>query len=327
MLHAASHTGFRLVPRRSRAIGGAVVSAAVLAGCGGGHGAAGQSRTASPAAVARAAAVCVPRTGSDLAAPGPFRVRTTHGTLVRRDTGGSLRRIDPTIWYPLGRSRCRLPLVLLSHGVHGAPGRYAPFAAHLASQGFVVLGPHHPDREAEGADEGAERVADLTFLLDHLGTVERRLAPQLEGAIDGRRVGVLGHSFGAYAAGALAAEDRRVVAVMGMAGGTDPGTAAAIHAPTLAVAGGSDHLVPVAHVQAFADALPASTPHGFMDIAAARHTSFRCADVRVCGLLERTASAFFFTYLARVPGATAPLDPARVGGPGVSLTTVGMPPR
>ena len=87
----------------------------------------------------------------------------------------------------------RLPsgdLTLLSHGVASSPDRYARLAVHLAGQGFVVLGPHHPDGDSRGFDEGSERVDDLSYLLDHLDPAPQGLAPGLRGRVKGQAVGV-----------------------------------------------------------------------------------------------------------------------------------------
>jgi dienelactone hydrolase len=167
----------------------------------------------------------------------------------------------------------------------------------------------------------------VRYLLDHLDAVASRLAPALRGRLDARAVGGLGHSFGGYAVSALAARDGRVKALMVMAGGTDPGTAQRIRVPTLALAGGRDHLIPVSRVQAFEAAIPASIPHGLLVIADSGHTGFRCDTPAICEVLERSASALFLTYLAGLRDAAWPLDPARVDDARVKLTTVGMPPR
>jgi predicted dienelactone hydrolase len=222
---------------------------------------------------------------------------------------------------------CRYDLILLSHGVSSSPDRYAVLAVHLASQGFVVLGPHHLDGASRGFDEGTERVDDLSYLLDHLDGVLQRLAPRLRGRVNGRAVGVAGHSFGAFTGAALTARDSRVKAAMIMAGGSDPSEAAAIKVPTLAVAGGADPLVPIERVRGFADAIPATTPHAFAVIAGAGHTAYgnRCVNFGTCAIVARTASAMFLTYLAGVPGASGPLEPPHPS-PRVTITAVGMPP-
>jgi len=323
--------------RRGAALALALGTATLVAACGSGGptAAAPVSRVRSSAGrdPAAAATACTPRIGRGLAAPGPFAVRRVHAALSRPVSGSSgTRRIDPTMWFPRAAAAgaapgCRYDLILLSHGVSSSPDRYSGLAAHLASQGFVVLGPHHPDGASRRFDEGTERIDDLSYLLDHLDAVLQRLAPGLQGRVNGQAVGVAGHSFGAFTGAALAARDHRVKAALIMAGGSDPAMAAAIKVPTLAIAGGADPLVPIERVRGFADAIPATTPHGFAVIAGAGHTAYgdRCVNFGTCSIVARTASAMFLTYLAGVPGASGPLEPPHPA-PRVTLTAVGMPP-
>jgi carboxymethylenebutenolidase len=66
--------------------------------------------------------------------------------------------------------------------------------------------------------------------------------------IDTQRIGVLGFSLGGYLAMALAVEDRRIRAVIELAGGLPPGWEDQVSkdmAPALLLHGGSDRVVPV----------------------------------------------------------------------------------
>jgi predicted dienelactone hydrolase len=116
------------------------------------------------------------------------------------------------------------PLILFSHGFGGSKGAFSTIARHWAGQGYVVIQPTHADglgrrdgdRNAAGGRPGrlgaggllagindpnrvADRVADLMLVLDSLAEIEKT-TPALEGRIDAKRVGVGGHSFGAYTA-------------------------------------------------------------------------------------------------------------------------------
>jgi predicted dienelactone hydrolase len=223
---------------------------------------------------------------------------------------------------------CRSALILFSHGHEGRPSDYSTLLAHLASEGFAVLAPHHPDAQHPGHDEIAERPGDLRYLLDHLTPVAERLNPGLATHIDRRRVGTAGHSFGGYTAASLAATDRRIRADLVMAGGTRTRVARTIRVPTLALAGADDRLITANQVGVFAASLPAGTPHGFLVIRGAGHDAYGddCARRRTCAIAATYATSFFLTYLDGVRGAGGPLDRRQLRDARLSLRTTGMPP-
>ena len=304
----------------------------VLAGCGGGGSRAAEDRP--PPAAARTAAgarvnpcVAVPR---DLAASGPYAVRRAGVRLARHSAlARGPRRVDPVVWYPAGGAArgCRFPLILFSHGHNGSPASCASLCGHLAGLGFVVLAVSHPDRRTRRPDQGPERVEDLVFLLDHLPLVWRRAEPALGGRVDTGAIGAAGHSFGGRTAAELASQDGRVGALMTMAGGADRASTALIRAPTLMVAGGADTVDPARLSEASARALPRTTPHALLVIAGAGHGALAggCAGAGTCAVLRRAGAALFITHLAHRRGAGAPLDPARVRDPRLTLTVAGMP--
>jgi predicted dienelactone hydrolase len=247
-----------------------------------------------------------------LASRGPYAVRRAAAPL-RRHSGAvrGPRRLDPTVWYPGGPPPhgCRFPLILFSHGHNGSPAGCSRLCAHLASEGFVVLAPVHADRATATRAQGPERVEDLLYLLDHLPAVWRRLAPGLAGRVDGRAVGVAGHSFGGRTAAELASQEPRVKALMTMAGGADRAATALIRAPTMMLAGGADTIDPAPLSAASYRALPRATPRALLVVAGAAHGAFTdgCAAARVCPLVLRAASALFVGALAHRPAAFAAL--------------------
>jgi predicted dienelactone hydrolase len=116
------------------------------------------------------------------------------------------------------------PLLVFSHGFGGNKDAFSPVSRHWASHGYVVIQPTHADglgrrggdRNAPGtwpARRGAggllaglndpnriaDRIADLVLILDSLAEIAKA-TPGLEGRIDAKRIGVGGHSFGAYTA-------------------------------------------------------------------------------------------------------------------------------
>ena len=151
------------------------------------------------------------------------------------------------ITYPAARGS--FPLIIFSHGAGGSKDGYAELTRYWASHGYVCIQPTHSDslslRKREGPislrdivgsavrdSKGWEgRPRDVSFVIDSL--VEMAvLAPQLKGKIDRRRIGVGGHSYGAYTAQLIGGAtvdvpgkppgqsfaDRRVRAILVMSG-------------------------------------------------------------------------------------------------------------
>jgi predicted dienelactone hydrolase len=130
-----------------------------------------------------------------------------------------------------------LPLIVFSHGFGGDRTAFTAISQHWADHGYVVVHPSHQDgfgrsgakKGAAKADEESAptvggrragalrgnlaggglaglmsdpakvegRVRDVTFILDALGQIYEKV-PALKGRIDVSRVGVGGHSYGAY---------------------------------------------------------------------------------------------------------------------------------
>jgi dienelactone hydrolase len=262
------------------------VIAALLAfgavGCGGGG---------APKPEPVAASACMSKDGG-------LAVRRSTLPMQRRsEITGARRRLDPDVWSPARRG-CAPPLILFSHGHYGDPADCSRLCSALASHGFVVVAPHHPERGTPLNLQAAERDDDLAFTLRHLKLRFGR-----------GRIGVAGHSFGGRTAAEFASLEPRVGALITMAGGADRGTTASITAPTLMMAGGRDTVDPVRLSEASLRALSRTTPHGLLVVDRAAHGGLidGCAAIGACGQVARTASAFFLTYLARVRGHEGPL--------------------
>lgn len=262
--------------------------AGVVTGCGGSS----HARAATP----RAATT----TSTSTSCVRTYPVHSVQVSATRRATTSSqIRHYDPMAWYPIGASsRCRFPLIVFSPGANSRPIGYAPLLSHLASQGFVVIGVTPMDQTALG-DEGTERVKDVTYVLGHLSSIAKRLSPTLAAELNAKRIGIAGHSFGAFVAAQEAETDPRIDAALVMAGPLRPGNASATRVPVLAMAGAKDTAVPAAQVRAYYDQLPETIPHSFLLVPNGPHGAYgkSCAAYRTCGIVESHAAAFFRRYL------------------------------
>lgn len=129
------------------------------------------------------------------------------------------------------------PLILFSHGFGATRGAYVGLSSHWASQGYVVIKPAHSDSgklqtgtvpdawRDQTPTDWRNRVRDVTAILDGLDKIEESY-PELKGKIDRTKIGMAGHSYGAFTAmlvggaktfpGAASYADPRVKAIVAM---------------------------------------------------------------------------------------------------------------
>jgi predicted dienelactone hydrolase len=128
------------------------------------------------------------------------------------------------------------PLIIFSPGFGSSNRSYVGLSSSWTSNGYVVIRTSHADsgRVPEAGSDGAStqtptdwrnRVRDVTYLIDTLGKLEERF-PELQGKIDHSKIGVGGHSYGAFTAmlaggaktfpGAASYADPRVKAIVAM---------------------------------------------------------------------------------------------------------------
>lgn len=109
-----------------------------------------------------------------------------------------------------------LPVIVFSHGAGGSKDSYPYLAKYWAQNGFIVIQPTHQDSigKPKNATDGfrkliAEvrklptdyagwnnRVRDISFVIDSLPIIQKESNTQL----DAKRLGVGGHSYGAFTA-------------------------------------------------------------------------------------------------------------------------------
>ncbi|MDQ3623097.1 MAG: hypothetical protein M3463_11485 [Verrucomicrobiota bacterium] len=168
-------------------------------------------------------AVDAPERAEDLAgartykaAAGPFAVQTVSGVVFRDEK----RKKDLPVFVSFPQGEGTFPIIVFSHGAGGNGDAGFAIVRHWTSHGYVVLCPTHADsiklrrargeaagsdlrallRDSVGKDENnLDRPKDVTLVLDSLDELERKV-PALSGHLDRERIGVGGHSFGAYTA-------------------------------------------------------------------------------------------------------------------------------
>ena len=114
------------------------------------------------------------------------------------------------------------PVIIFSHGLGGSRDGYAYLGRHWASYGYVSVHLQHKGSDTSvwkdnpqpmeamrqaAADlrNSVNRVADVRFAIDQLTKLQRESGP-LRGRLDLARIGMAGHSFGAWTTLAIAGE-------------------------------------------------------------------------------------------------------------------------
>ncbi len=180
---------------------------------------------------------------NDPALDGSFLVRTAR--LTATPAGGAALPFE--VYLPAAASTAR-PVVLVVHGYATVGEEYSWIAQHLASRGWVAALVEVEDPLS--ADVG-QWTADTTAALDALTFANSDPSSGVMGELDLARVAIVGHSYGATTAIAVAARDSRIKAVAAI----EPGAAglyyeellanaALVKVPLLVVGGELDTICP-----------------------------------------------------------------------------------
>ncbi len=185
-----------------------------------------------------AVAVCVTGAEMPASAPGSFAVDAL--TLEWRDTKRQ-RDVPAKIYFPKSATNA-CPVIVFSHGVGGSREGYEYLGRHWASHGYVSVHLQHhgsddavwrgvanPMQSMRSATmdplNAVNRAIDVSFALDELTAMNKTNAV-FRGKLDLDRIGVAGHSFGAWTTLAVAGQsvgltgksyaDQRVKAAIAM---------------------------------------------------------------------------------------------------------------
>lgn len=269
------------------------------------------------------------------------------------------REITLKLYYPACPGP--LPVIVFSHGTGGSKDAFSHLSHCWASYGYIAVHPTHLDgclrlsrRERQSHRQRVrtdpwlwqDRARDISFVLDALDDLERQV-PALAGKLDRSRIGVAGHSFGAFTTLLLAGtlvdtpplqklqvRDARVCAFLAISPqgtgewGLNSASWAGVEAPVMTVSGteerGADW-----RMEPFNYMRPGHKYHVLVDGAShsayndyrpgklvAGHSEKLSSQIHAC--VQSFSTAFWDTYLKQQPLAKAYLtaNPHAVPGAG-----------
>ena len=125
----------------------------------------------------------------------------------------SIAGLDVMVWQPDEPTPATLPIVVFSHGFHGCATQSRFLMTALASAGYLVVAPNHPDATCNGGSArwtdrpeqrfGKPETWDETSFRDRADDIIHLVAalktmPAWRNRIDWQRFGLVGHSLGGY---------------------------------------------------------------------------------------------------------------------------------
>ena len=256
----------------------------------------------------------------------------------------------------------KLPVIVFSHGFGADRTAFTPIAQHWAEHGYVVVHPSHLDGFGKSKGAGGalpagglpallknaalkveNRVGDLTFILDALDLVGAEV-PALRDRLDRSRIGVGGHSLGAYTAmliggvtvdlgeeKARSFKDGRVRCILPISGqgrgqqGLTEASWSALTIPMLTMTGSADKGAgrqgPEWKKEPF-DFSPAGDKY-FLSLEGANHVSFGGARPgAITAAVEASTLAFWDAYLKDDSAAKGALQSGRVVEPWAAIAKI-----
>lgn len=260
-------------------------------------------------------AVCAP--AAEPAVATTQELRTVSTWLGEWHDASRHRDLPVKIYYPAEPAPAACPVIVFSHGLGASRETYAYLGRAWAAHGYVSVHLQHPDSDAgvlagtqrplrklqklkEAAanpDNFVNRPQDVRFAIDELTRLADDPSFPLHGRMDLARLGIAGHSFGAYTVLAVAGQavgpdrarryygpDPRIKAAIAMS--SDPALSANLDEAYDRIA------IPIFHLTGTRDQI--GNGHTEPDDAIIGHAT--PADRRVAFDHTRHASAYLLTF-------------------------------
>ncbi|MEX2225155.1 MAG: alpha/beta fold hydrolase [Dehalococcoidia bacterium] len=253
-------------------------------------------------------------TVEDVTAPGPYAVGvatyelvdTTRPTSASGDVPGTDERRLPTeVWYPavadaakpdgrellVDESGAPYPLIIFAHGLSSSRLFSPDYTRHLASHGYVVAAPDFPLTRI-GTPGGVRfmdvvnQPGDVSYVVDTMLSFNETQGHLLQGAVDGERIALTGHSLGGFTALIGLYEvygverDERIDAGLTISASGcvyDENTETDVAIPMMFLTGSEDLIVPRAGNRRAYDL--AAAPRYWVEVRGANHVRFSFADI------------------------------------------------
>ncbi|MBM4101908.1 MAG: alpha/beta hydrolase [Phycisphaerae bacterium] len=248
----------------------------------------------------------------DLSLAGPRTPSRRDVTVVRSDGSTFVATVhypatSTAVNAPVDASSGPLPVLAFGHGFVTPVNLYLSTGAHLASWGIVVI---LPQSQGGLLPSHSGFALDLVASMDWLVAQSTVAGSPWQGAIDGERRAVAGHSMGGGCALLAAKNDPRIRAVIGLAAAnTIPSSIQAavdVHCATRLIVGSQDLIVPPSSTSAMYPNLAGAAQSititggfhcGFVDSAITFCDSGSISHEQQLAITRREMTEFLLLYL------------------------------